>query len=288
MVVSKLLNGGVGMGRGKEVSTYESRFRDEIIEIAAITGAVGIGAGKAGGAVMWRASISLVAWKELNPSDGSSTTDVNQETVSLEWLADDEQWKVCRDWLESDSVVKLSVRRSIDHNSFMLVEVLEASHHDEELAQLLQKMLEPVLYEDKLLGEFALNRSIHTFEKYITWANEVGTLYFDQGEVEEMEASLATAHALFNDQDTWSKKIRSYAAEELVELANDWLADDEDAELDEITEEIFVSRLTLSSITVSENGDFTIYYDDGDLFWGHVIIVEGNINGTFETAQIAG
>lgn len=288
MLVRNFLNGGIGMGRAKEVSTYESRYSDEIIEIVAITGASGIGAGKAGGAVMWRASITLVAWKKLNVSDGTSTTDVIQEDTNLSWLADDEQWKECRDWLQQDSVVKLLVRRSIDHKSFMLVEVLEASHHDEELQLLLQKMLEPVLYEDKLLGEFVLNRTIHTFEKNIIWANEEGTLYFDQGEAGEMEASLSTAHVLFNDQDIWSKKIRSYAAEELVELANDWLADDEDAELDEITEELFVSRLTLSSITVSDHGDFTIYYDDGDLFWGHVIIVEGNINGAFESAHIAG
>ncbi|WP_416234886.1 DUF2262 domain-containing protein [Priestia megaterium] len=33
---------------------------------------------------------------------------------------------------------------------------------------------------------------------------------------------------------------------------------------------------------------FDFYFSDGDMFAGHSIIVEGNINGTFTRAQIAG
>ncbi len=39
---------------------------------------------------------------------------------------------------------------------------------------------------------------------------------------------------------------------------------------------------------MNPDGDFAAYYDDDDLFWGHVILVEGNINGEISDAYIAG
>lgn len=270
------------MSKEQEIKKFEQRFNDEVIEIVAVTGPSGVGGGKAGGDTLWRASITLIAWRELS----SSNHNVIQEEKRLEWLADDKQLDESREWLDKDSVVKLAVRRG--ENSFMLVKVLNDSFHDEELESLRDEMQKPVYYTDEKLGTFTLDRSVQTFEKAIVWSKEEGTLYFDHDEPEEMTAALATAHTLFEDELKWSDSIRNFAADELVELANDWLADDEDAELDEITTEIFISKLELSSISVSSNGDFTIYFYDGDMFWGHVIIVEGNVNGTFDSAYIAG
>jgi len=41
-----------------------------------------------------------------------------------------------------------------------------------------------------------------------------------------------------------------------------------------LTSEQFQARLTLESIHIRSSGSATVYYDDGDLFWGHTIIVE--------------
>ena len=269
-------------GKNKEINQFEQRFSEDIIEIVAVTGPSGVGGGKAGGDTLWRASIGLVAWRELTSSNHA----VIQEEKRLEWLADDQGLKEAREWLNKDCIVKLAVRRG--ENSFMLVEVLDGGFHDIELEALRDELQKPVYYNDEKLGSFTLDRSVQTFAKPIVWANEEGTLYFDHDESEEMTAALVTAHMLFEDELKWSDSIRNFAADELVELANDWLADSEDAELDEITKDIFISKLELSSISVSANGDFTIYYNDGDMFWGHVIIVEGNVNGTFDSAYIAG
>jgi hypothetical protein len=46
--------------------------------------------------------------------------------------------------------------------------------------------------------------------------------------------------------------------------------------------------MKLSSISVYPDGDFDLFFDDGDMFWGHSIIVTGNINGEFSSAEIAG
>lgn len=81
-------------------------------------------------------------------------------------------------------------------------------------------------------------------------------------------------------------KIRMYAAAELVDLANDWLQEED--EIEEITEGMFIDFMSLDTISVYPEGDFDFYFSDGDMFAGHSIVVEGNIKGTFTRAQIAG
>lgn len=93
-------------------------------------------------------------------------------------------------------------------------------------------------------------------------------------EERKRKSALKVAHVLFKEQDEWNMKIKMYASENLVELANEWLEGDDEAEIDEITKEMFI--------------DFEIIFFDGDMFWGHCIIVNGNINGELTSAYIAG
>ncbi|ATH91875.1 membrane protein [Bacillus glycinifermentans] len=270
------------MGRSRQIKQFEKRFRKEVIEVAAVTGPSGIGAGRADDDAMWRASIPLIAWKE--PGNGKPAV---QEELDLEWLADDDEWEKTGDLLEANAVVRLYAR--MGDQAMMLVKVADTDHQDEELQSILQKSLKPVYYEDEKLGTFELFKSVNVFEKDITWAGQNGKLYFDWDEDDrQMQASLETAHILFQDQAHWNAKIRAYAAEELVELANEWLQDNDEAEFEEITKKMFIELMELSSISVYPDGDFEVFFDDGDMFWGHSIIVSGHRNGTFESAEIAG
>ncbi|MGE6260077.1 DUF2262 domain-containing protein [Heyndrickxia sporothermodurans] len=263
-------------------SKFESRFAENIIEVAAVTGASGIGAGKAGGDKLWNASIDLIAWKNLH-----NIEPIIKEELRLEWLVTDEEWKKSRDILKENEIARLLVRRA--ENSMMLIKVLETNYKDNALEMILQESIMPVFYNDEVLGQFELVKSVKLFEKTVTWAGEEGLLYFDWNEEEnEMKSSLETAYALFKKQNEWNMKIRKYAAEELVELANEWLQDNDEAEIAVITKEMFIDFMELSSISVYPNGDFEMFFSDGDMFWGHSIIVDGNINGELTSAEIAG
>ncbi len=48
------------------------------------------------------------------------------------------------------------------------------------------------------------------------------------------------------------------------------------------------SRVSLESLEVGSDGSAAPMYDDGDLFAGHVIIVEVEPDGTLTDATIAG
>jgi hypothetical protein len=45
-----------------------------------------------------------------------------------------------------------------------------------------------------------------------------------------------------------------------------------------VTPRQFKERMTLESIAVSPNGKFEFTFDDGQLFWGHVIQVSGSLS----------
>lgn len=103
---------------------------------------------------------------------------------------------------------------------------------------------------------------------------------------EELDDTAAVE--LLRDMHLWLRQCepeaRQFAAAELLELHNDtWSEEDE-----ETTAEEFVERMTLTSVSVYSDGSAELYYADGDLFWGHTILISVNEDRTFEDASIAG
>ncbi|HNX58970.1 MAG TPA: DUF2262 domain-containing protein [Spirochaetota bacterium] len=79
-----------------------------------------------------------------------------------------------------------------------------------------------------------------------------------------------------------TKEIGEYAASELLENHNENWNDGKP-----ITSAKFVSKLGLDSIHIDPDG-ISVYFDDGDLFYGHCIIVSIDHNNNFTGADIAG
>ena len=86
---------------------------------------------------------------------------------------------------------------------------------------------------------------------------------------------------LLADQESWDKSLRAMAAHKLTPLANEWLADndqsDRDPENKPITENEFARRIRITEFSVSPGGRFTAWFEDDDLFWGHVATVDGTL-----------
>lgn len=97
--------------------------------------------------------------------------------------------------------------------------------------------------------------------------------------------AISAAHRLFEKIRVSDSEIRNFAADELLELHNESWREDDEAE---ISREDFCSRIKITSVNFEGEGDITIYFDDDDLFWGHVIVVQINENFEFTYADIAG
>jgi len=55
-----------------------------------------------------------------------------------------------------------------------------------------------------------------------------------------------------------------------------------------LTIELFKQRITLESRSIASNGEVFLYYNDGDLFWGHCIVVTMDRENQLIAAEIKG
>ena len=259
-----------------------NNIKNGILNIAAIIGPNGVFAGRSGNAIKWTAAVEMIGWKDID------TDVIYLEKKRIVWEVNYEEIDEYRELIKANSIVNLLVNKS--ENRLSLERVLVQNYQDDDLARVLEQSRQPVFYDDHILGRFILDKTIEQFCMPIVWSGENGELYFQNNQDEELiRSTLQTGYVLFEDQEVWSKRVKEYAAEKLVALANDWCEEAEDTNtFDEITASIFVKRIRLSSITIAPDGDFEIFFYDDDMFAGHSIIVNGNVNGVFTDAMIAG
>src|SRR5699024_8639011 len=108
---------------------------------------------------------------------------------------------------------------------------------------------------------------------------------------EDWDACVERAKALVAGQKDWDQRERAFAADQLLEQANDWEQDsagNEDREPEEITREQFMERMELDAIQISADGRFEFWFNDGEMFWGHSIHVTGSLETGPERAQMEG
>lgn len=152
----------------------------------------------------------------------------------------------------------------------------------------------PVTIEVDLLGTFVFDAKYHRFSGKIDWLGEACKvkLYCDQEDGETAEVALKFLREFANDIQGWDSKIRKFAAAQLTKNANDWQSDgyeaEEGEELEEITEEVFMSRMQITTLVIRSDGDYEVWFNDDDMFWGHDILVDGNMNEGIKYADIVG
>jgi hypothetical protein len=64
--------------------------------------------------------------------------------------------------------------------------------------------------------------------------------------------------------------LRQFASEELLDVYTDHWADADEPPMDR---ETFVTKLAEPEIALDAIGKAHVYFQDGDLFWGHTIVV---------------
>ncbi|WP_281709580.1 DUF2262 domain-containing protein [Anaerobiospirillum succiniciproducens] len=208
-----------------------------------------------------------------------------------------------------EHVYKVKVRKMKAENCTNLptpplcvVTVLNMDENCPELMPLLEDYRKEVELEDEDLGTFVLNKDLEMFEGEIDFFDNIITLYLEVDAQDQVTWTLAlnAAKDLINKDEYFEDQLREFAAKELTDLANDWRDEDEDDEdddddvsspdesADEITEEEFASRIYITELSVNADGEFTAYYNDDDMFLGHVITINGSLEKGIEDAYIQG
>lgn len=168
----------------------------------------------------------------------------------------------------------------------LLVDVLERNVKQPQLQELLKEYQKPVFLSLSDTCQLQLNRSLSMFQGEGEWNAQKAEILLDTDGHDDKRAdkALTVFRRLQEDAAAWDKKARRYAAEQLLSCAIEWQDEDED----ELCADEFIRRIRIESVNVSQDGEFELYYDDGDIFAGHVIIVSGNMEKGLYDAQFAG
>ena len=288
------------MGEQEERAAFDGRHASESLEITVLTGTRAAGTGQVGGAELWTASAVVLAHVDEH---GVVVTDEG----GLSWLATDEDRGTWVHDLQALTQYVVRGRRASPDPAeyarhgvpvpdltrhYALDEVLERDVHVPALDDRLRRYLEPVVVSTSR-GDLSLDRSFGRFSGQVDWWGSTVrvSLAVDEPAVEGAEtcgAALARLETWAADAPGTDARWRAYAAETLIDLANDWRVDDDSGAAEPVTPESFAGRIRLTSLDIEADGSATPFYGDGGLFWGHVIVVEVQPDGSMADASIAG
>lgn len=269
-----------------ERAAFAALYHDEAREITILSGEDCEGAGRAGKALIWSANCDIIAYK-----DGDQ---LHHEEGSVSWPANDAE-------LESDdrprfrdlTLYRLRVcpHKTAPHY-FRLLDILAADTADRELETIRSAYQQAITWQEAPFAPFVLNKKFNTYNGEGEWLGHTIRLALDSDDEQESPtaAAIATLHRLYAAPQDWHDRLTAHAARELIEIARDWQEDGE-GEIDDearLSEADFARRIRLEEISIDEDGGFTAWFDDDNIFWGHVIMVSINADGEYEDAEFAG
>ena len=200
---------------------------------------------------------------------------------------------------------KININTENNAKQIYVTYVIEEGVSNQILEQVLADYNEVITINDDILGELTLNKRFNLLETEIDWLGDEISISLDVDEdQQEWKDIIEIAKNFVTEKQKWDEDMKKFAAQHLLELANEWAEDgneeqDDESNVDsnEITEDIFISKLSLSSLNFEPNDDdddndtdyfITAYFNDGDMFWGHSIDVSLTLKKGLQSASLAG
>ena len=264
----------------KEIENFNSNFDDEIFDIAFVLKKQNLSAGKSK-RKYYTLLVSAIAYKNIITNEIIE----NENLLIVKEIEDTNHYfQIFR----NKTIVRLKVRKEKDSSDlyirFLLEDVVDNDYKDDDLNIILEKYSRPVYYKDEELGDFEFDKSIDMFSKNIEWNDDNISVLFKNIDKEVNKKSADIIKKIFANKKDVDKKLKDYISENMLEDANSWNDDDKP----HISKEEFIKLITLTSITIIYENNITFYFDDGDIFSGHVIAVDSDYDFNFAEPYIIG
>lgn len=268
--------------REQQARLFDALVRAPLVEITGVVGARDATGSKFAGDVQWTLAFTCDAWRV-----GDAPIDTRPLTVRRH-LSEDELAQF-RSRIRANTIMRFRARVAIENTlgspQALLESVVGPVSGDPDLGRFLAQALQPVTLDDAQFGMFTFDRRADWFEAKTRWGRAPVALTVVAKESIEAERAITIARELWREQRAWHERIERYAVEKLLPLKNgNWLGEEEEP----FSAKAFVSQMTLESISVHPDGSFEFWHDDGDLFWGHSIVVRGNLADGPTDADIPG
>lgn len=216
------------------------------------------------------ASIDLKT-NTLSPSWGTIT-----------WIEKDTRLKLKYNFKEMQ-VYHIKARKNKNiSNSYMVCEVLKKVN-DDRLERIKEGYEQPIIINNPL-SKFELDRKNNWFKGELDYLGESCNVYLnvDEGET-TADIQLNKLSGIYQQLEKWDADMKEYVANELLDLANDWLDD-----ASEVTKEEFIQRIGNPDITIESDGAIHLLFDSDGIFTDHSVEVDIDKNGYFIGADIVG
>ena len=197
------------------------------------------------------------------------------------------EYETLKEQMQDHCVLLITAQK--DNNTFESASLLKIdAEPTKEEAAFLQQAALPVTFSDPHFGEFVLDKVVNSFE---------GSLIFDERSIPVSlndRDAIETLRWLCTELDAFVAKASAYAADEMLSSGNDWCYDawaseaQEGEEYTPLTTEEFIRRISLSEVSIENEGAFSLWFNDGDIFWGHAICVIGSKEDGFTDAAMHG
>ncbi len=173
--------------------------------------------------------------------------------------------------------------------SFYVLEVLSEGEENEFLQNLLDMWYNPVTLHSEEFGDMVLDKELMWFNVEKEWRRKPFYIRLKlQDENEDAAEGLAMLEEFWKKKAPWDKKLRAFAAKKLLALANDWASSDDEHPGRVWTEDSFAKALKNESLVMNTDGSFEMWYDDGGIFFGHAVVVYGDIQNGAKEAKMEG
>jgi len=254
----------------------------ELDIILGVVGPNGAGASRSQGEDLWTVTFTLYAWRRKGCS-------IKQQEITIRKRVVDAEKNELRSSINPYDIVELKARISEEDVSGtsqgLLIEIIDGNAQDKELEKYAEDLQKPVVFTDDYFGEFTLDRTVNWFEAEVDWRSKPIRLSLSMDNCENRDGLVDIARSLWKSQNLWSRKITDFAITELLSLKNEsWL----ETGKKELTPRDFARKMKLESITLYPDGSFEFWHNDGDLFWGHSILVSGDMEKGPTDADISG
>jgi hypothetical protein len=265
-----------------ELSVYQSDTTlnsgwKEFVGVVGPSGVAGVGSSGPG---QWTMAFSFEDWREAGHPVCTATVRVEKEVSEF----------VLRSYMgaiDAYSVIRVCGRLVNDgeRNTLEMKYLLGVNEVDAELKALAHELQKPVERKSAIFGRMILDRRVNWFEGKAIWHDSEVRIALDMDDAESFESVEGIAAGVWQIHGRWQRELEEVAVRELLSVKNEsWLEDGEGP----ISRDEFLARMKLESVTVRADGTVEFWHEDGDLFWGHMIKVEGNVREGCKWAGIEG
>jgi hypothetical protein len=107
------------------------------------------------------------------------------------------------------------------------------------------------------------------------------TVYIDASDAAD---ATARVQSFLKRLESLAKAAEDHVGRTMLEKANGW----QDADAPPLTEQDLRRRVRLIQTTLQRDDGGSLVFEDGDVFWGHDIVVPMNADGSFGTPSLWG